>query len=76
MQMMIYTAYTLNSQTTWALSGVTAKETYLDIDKMLAIAKKSQTTMIHPGYGFLSEREFAQAVIDAGLIWIGPSPER
>ncbi|RZG82655.1 acetyl/propionyl/methylcrotonyl-CoA carboxylase subunit alpha [Acinetobacter venetianus] len=60
----------------WSLSGVTAKETYLDIDKILAIAKKSQTTMIHSGYGFLSERaEFAQAVIDAGLIWIGPSPE-
>ncbi|WP_286941596.1 biotin carboxylase N-terminal domain-containing protein, partial [Acinetobacter sp. UBA6526] len=37
----------------WLLSGVTAKETYLDIDKIIAIAKKSQTTMIHPGYGFL-----------------------
>ncbi|MDH0030139.1 MULTISPECIES: biotin carboxylase N-terminal domain-containing protein [unclassified Acinetobacter] len=60
----------------WALSGVTAKESYLDIDKILNIARHSQATMIHPGYGFLSERaDFAQAVIDAGLIWIGPSPE-
>lgn len=60
----------------WALSGVTAKETYLDIDKILSIARQAQVTMIHPGYGFLSERaDFAQAVIDAGLIWIGPSPE-
>ncbi|MBP8006671.1 MAG: ATP-grasp domain-containing protein, partial [Acinetobacter sp.] len=60
----------------WALSGQTAKESYLDIDKILNIAKQSQTTMIHPGYGFLSERaDFAQAVIDAGLIWIGPAPQ-
>ncbi|MCH7337231.1 biotin carboxylase N-terminal domain-containing protein [Acinetobacter sp. NIPH 2699] len=60
----------------WALSGQTAKESYLDIDKILNIAKQSQATMIHPGYGFLSERaDFAQAVIDAGLIWIGPSPQ-
>lgn len=60
----------------WALSGQTAKESYLDIDKVLNIAKQSQATMIHPGYGFLSERaDFAQAVIDAGLIWIGPTPQ-
>lgn len=60
----------------WALSGITAKETYLDIEKILSIAKQSQASMIHAGYGFLSERaDFAQAVIDAGLIWVGPSPE-
>lgn len=60
----------------WALSGLTAKETYLDINKILAIAKKAQVTMIHPGYGFLSERaDFAQAVLDAGLIWVGPPPK-
>lgn len=60
----------------WALSGQTAQQTYLDINKILDIAHKAQATMIHPGYGFLSERaEFAQAVIDAGLIWVGPSPE-
>lgn len=59
----------------WSLSGITAKDTYLDIPRIIEIAQKSHATMIHPGYGFLSERaEFAQAVMDAGLIWIGPSP--
>lgn len=59
----------------WALSGQTAKDSYLNIEKILAIAKQSQATMLHPGYGFLSERaDFAQAVQQAGLIWIGPSP--
>lgn len=60
----------------WALSGVTAKETYLNIPKIIQIAQQSGATMLHPGYGFLSERaEFAQAVLNAGLIWIGPSPK-
>lgn len=60
----------------WGLFGATAKETYLNIDAIIDIAKKSKATMVHPGYGFLSERaEFAQAVIDAGLKWVGPSPE-
>lgn len=59
----------------WGLEGTTATETYLNIPKILEIAQKSAATMIHPGYGFLSERaEFAQAVIDAGLKWVGPSP--
>ena len=59
----------------WGLEGATATETYLNIHKILEIAQKSAATMIHPGYGFLSERaEFAQAVIDAGLKWVGPSP--
>ena len=59
----------------WGLAGATAKETYLSIPAIVDIAKKSKATMVHPGYGFLSERaEFAQAVIDAGLKWVGPSP--
>lgn len=60
----------------YGLSGNTPSDTYLNIDKIIAIAQKSGATMVHPGYGFLSERvEFAKAVQDAGLIWIGPKPE-
>jgi len=58
-----------------SLNGTTATQTYLDIAKIIAAAEESGADAVHPGYGFLSERaDFAQAVIDAGLIWIGPPP--
>ena len=60
----------------FALGGQTSAESYLDFGKILDAAAKSGANAIHPGDGFLSENaDFAQAVIDAGLIWIGPSPQ-
>ncbi len=59
----------------YSLEGSTPTESYLSIEKILDIAQRSGADSVHPGYGFLAENaEFAQAVIDAGLIWIGPPP--
>lgn len=64
------------ADTAIALNGETSLETYLDGEKVLAACERSNADAIHPGYGFLSENsDFAKQVIEAGIAWVGPSPE-
>ncbi|MEP6560906.1 MAG: biotin carboxylase N-terminal domain-containing protein [Nakamurella sp.] len=68
--------HVLMADESWALGGQTPGESYLRIDLVLEAAKNSGADAVHPGYGFLSENaDFAQAVVDAGFTWIGPSPQ-
>ena len=60
----------------YLLGGAAPSESYLNVDKLIQVARDAGCDCVHPGYGFLSENEdFAQAVIDAGLTWVGPSPD-
>lgn len=64
------------ADSSYSLKGITAAQTYLNIEKIIEAARISGADAVHPGYGFLSENaDFAEAVISAGLIWIGPPPE-
>src|SRR5688572_17121353 len=64
------------AQEAYQVGPAHATESYLRGDKIIAIAKKCGADAIHPGYGFLAENaDFAEAVLDAGITWVGPSPE-
>jgi acetyl-CoA/propionyl-CoA carboxylase biotin carboxyl carrier protein len=67
--------YVKQADSAVALAGHQAAETYLNIDQLIAAGRRAGVDAVHPGYGFLSENaDFAQAVIEAGMVWIGPPP--
>ena len=60
----------------WNIGPAPAAESYLNMDRIIEVARESNSEAIHPGYGFLAENgTFAQRVMDAGIVWVGPSPE-
>ncbi len=60
----------------WNIGPAPAAQSYLNMDRIIDVARESQSEAIHPGYGFLAENgTFAQRVLDAGIVWVGPSPE-
>src|SRR5262249_45119591 len=64
------------ADTAFRLDGLTPRQTYLDIDKVMRAVERSGADAVHPGYGFLSENpEFAQRCADAGVTFVGPSPD-
>lgn len=70
-----YSLHATMADEAYSMNGETAAETYLSFEKLLEIAARSGADAVHPGYGFLSENaDFAEAVINAGLVWIGPPP--
>ena len=74
---MLARRFVREADTALALNGTTSAQTYLDAGKVLDALPRVGADAVHPGYGFLSENAaFAQAVIDAGIRWVGPSPER
>jgi len=67
--------HTAMADEAWNVGTAPAADSYLNVDRILEVARESEATAIHPGYGFLAENAgFAQKVLDAGLIWIGPPP--
>jgi len=70
-----YAVHVREATTAFALGGTTSAESYLRVDRLIEAARATGADALHPGYGFLSENaDFAQAVIDAGLTWVGPPP--